>query len=135
MKVLCTAPCFPACQNEANGTLLNAKSKAVLGWNCTDHFRRLVKDDYELAPMPEHPKITYEKLSSDEFMFAFRPKLDGIETVLTQVSTGKTKVFFNAGHTLTVIGGLLNHMNSLTDDLCAQWFNVREKPAKKKPKE
>lgn len=71
------------------------------------------------------------KLSSDEYSFSIEPVEGGAVIVLQQVSTSKTKRFFLAGaHHDT--SGLTSHMNSLTDDLCSQFFNEREKKVKAK---
>jgi len=73
------------------------------------------------------------KLSSDAYDYrifdATKNKTDGVEIILCQTATGKSKRFFCAGHTYPALH-LLSHMNSLTDDLCSSWFN--ERPAKKK---
>jgi hypothetical protein len=75
----------------------------------------------------------YPKLSSDEYSYTFSAAEKhgtlGINITLTQASTGNTKVFFQVGQT-SDIPSFVSHMNSLTDDQCAQWFNVRE-PKKK----
>lgn len=42
---------------------------------------------------------------------------------LRQAATGKVKTFFLAGG--QSISNLQNHMDSLTDSLCEQWFNER----------
>lgn len=71
-----------------------------------------------------------EKLSSAEYTFTVTKNADySITTVLTQVSTGKTKTFFQASGSAD---GAHEHMLSLTDDLCSQWFN--ERPPKKEKK-
>ena len=76
------------------------------------------------------------KLSSDEYTYVIvRDSLNGtpgVTVVLTQESTSKQKKFFLAGEWKTA-DGLFNHMNSLTDDLCSQWFNERQ-PKKKEKK-
>jgi hypothetical protein len=77
------------------------------------------------------PALT--KLSSAEFDFSFIKADGGVDVALLQVSTGKTKNFFIAGtFTQEGLGDLNNHMNSLTDDLCSQWFNVRVVKKKEK---
>jgi len=74
-----------------------------------------------------------EKLSSAEYEFdVTRHSTGGLTIVLTQVSSGKTKVFKQAvGHSQS----LYEHMCSLTDTLCEQWFNVvkRKKPHRTEP--
>jgi DNA gyrase/topoisomerase IV subunit B len=76
----------------------------------------------------------YPKLSTDEYTYQImhntgRREGDkpGAHIVLAKKS-GETKRFWQAGHAVPL--SLINHMNSLTDDLCAQWFNVREKKGK-----
>lgn len=59
--MICTAPCFPPCTNEASATLLNAQSRAVLGHNCEQHLEPLLKmsngkNDYASQPLPEQPQ-------------------------------------------------------------------------------
>lgn len=77
----------------------------------------------------------YPKLSSDDYDFrifdATKNGTDGVEIILCQKTTGKAKRFFCAAHKVPALQ-LVAHMNSLTDDLCAQWFN--ERPAKKEKK-
>ena len=70
----------------------------------------------------------YPKLSSDEYNSTLRDVQGGIQIDLTQVSSGKVKTFFLAGEHSAL--GLIDHMNSLTDDLCSQWFNERVKKGK-----
>lgn len=53
----------------------------------------------------------------------------GFIIILRQEHTGKTKQFFQA---VGSIENLISHMNSLTDDLCSQWFNERPPKIKKK---
>lgn len=76
------------------------------------------------------------KLSSDEYTYVIHRdalhNTPGVTIVLTQVSSAKQKKFFLAGKRENV-DGLFNHMNSLTDDLCSQWFNERQ-PKKKEKK-
>ena len=45
MKCICTAPCIPACTEEAEYTLLNSKSKSVLGQNCKHHTESLTEKE------------------------------------------------------------------------------------------
>ena len=130
MKLICTAPCSPACGSEATGVLLNSKSRALLGYNCAQHFRALNKDDYALEPLPAFAEAKYPKLSSDEYEFSFMVR-GGVYTYLKQVSTGKVKTFYQVAHDIDSLPALRDHMNSLTDDLCSQWFNEREKKVKK----
>ncbi len=76
----------------------------------------------------------YPKLSTDAYSFQlhFEKEGDSVGTIITllQVETGKTKVFKMAG--VVNHRAIMNHMNSLTDDLCSQWFNVREVKKKQK---
>ena len=78
-----------------------------------------------------------EKLSSDAYSFVVvcSPREDGLgeqtNVVLTQASSGNTKKF--AMYSASV-DGALNHMMSLTDDLCGQWFNERQAKKKKDAK-
>lgn len=72
-----------------------------------------------------------EKLTSAAYEFdVTKHSTGGFTIVLTQVATGATKIFKQAG------GGngesLFNHMLSLTDSQCEQWFNVAKKPKKEK---
>jgi len=48
----CTA--HPNCQSEATFTLVNAKSRVVLGFNCDAHLAPLLlkRDDYDKMPLP-----------------------------------------------------------------------------------
>lgn len=54
----CTAPCIPACTNEATFTLLNAQSRSILGVNCDVHLAPLLvakkgaTPDYLTGPLP-----------------------------------------------------------------------------------
>lgn len=88
-------------------------------------------------PVQLPPPEPYEvpKLSSGDYSFAFNEVENGVEIVLTQVTTGKTKKFFQAGK--RQVWCLRNHMNSLTDDLCGQWFveRKRNENVKQKPKQ
>ena len=129
MRLLCTAPCQPHCTNEAAHTLVNAKSRAFLGMNCLEHLGRLNKDDYDRVELPAIAPATYPKLSSDEYAWSFMVR-GGVHMYLTQTSTGKVKAFYQAGHDISSLTALENHMNSLTDDLCSQWFNERVKKGK-----
>lgn len=52
----------------------------------------------------------------------------GIEINLVELETGKVKVFFIAGNKNP--DRVLQHMNSLTDDLCSSWFSQRERKKK-----
>ena len=70
-----------------------------------------------------------EKLSTEYEFDVTRHSVGGVTIVLTQVATGKVKVFRQAvGHAES----LYSHMCSLTDSQCEQWFDQR-KPKKKKP--
>jgi dihydrofolate reductase len=69
------------------------------------------------------------KHSSDAFQFHSVQDGKGITTTLTKVETGETKVFFKADGSLA---GITNHMNSLTDELCDQWFAQKKKGKKGK---
>lgn len=78
-------------------------------------------------------ELMREKLSSNAYHFDVEQstRSDGgvlITVTLHQMETGKTKVFTQ--HSGSVLG-FVNHMNSLTDDLCSQWFNERQKKTKK----
>lgn len=137
MRLSCTAPCFPRCHEQAAAVLLNAKSGSELGLNCETHLKPLIKardSDYDRAPLPEFQPATYPKLSSDEYEFEFLIRT-GVYITLRQVSSGKVKEFYLAGRGASQLPALENHMNSLTDDLCSQWFNVREKKGKTAKKE
>ena len=74
-----------------------------------------------------------EKLSTADYTFAvcesIRPDGGQMVTItLTQTATEKIKVFvIHNGN----VESLTNHMNSLSDDLCAQWFSEKS-PKKKK---
>lgn len=95
----------------------------------------MVSDFNSQNLQPEHVALT--KLSSDEYSYVIKRDEQhgtrGVTVVLTQTSTGKEKHFFNAG-AWTNVDGLFKHMNSLTDDLCSQWFNERA-PKKKEKKQ
>lgn len=69
-----------------------------------------------------------------EYDFVVSPNVKcGVDVVLTQLESGKTKEFYVAAGS---IAGLTKHMNSLTDDLCSSWFNVRDRQKKaKKPQD
>jgi hypothetical protein len=76
-----------------------------------------------------------KKLSTDEYQYWVTHSLredGGPKFVITliQKSTGKEKEFIQHHGD---VDGIMNHMASLTDDLCSQWFNVRE-PKKKEKK-
>lgn len=129
MNLLCTAPCLPHCHEPAAHTLTNAKSGAVLGMNCEHHLDRLNKDDYGRTPLPTWEAATYPKLSSDEYTYGVMIR-GGMHITLRQTSTGKTKEFFMAGCGVEALTSIENHLNSLTDDLCSQWFNERVKKGK-----
>lgn len=73
--------------------------------------------------------MTYPCLHSAEYAYDIASDARGHTITLKQVSTGKVKQFFLAGE--RHVPNLVDHMNSLTDDLCSQWFNVREKKPKK----
>ena len=71
------------------------------------------------------------KLSSDEYNYSVALSNGGAHITLNQASSGKQKVFFVAGN-FDSESSLVNHMNSLTDDLCSQWFANREHKKNKK---
>jgi hypothetical protein len=82
----------------------------------------------------------YPKLSSTEYLYSInvttgrRVSLGerrGATIRLLQTSSMKVKEFFIAGEIRDVLS-LISHMNSLTDDLCSQFFNEREKKVKAK---
>ena len=81
--------------------------------------------------------MNYPKLSSPEYSFSVHYTRDNVSDRwttridLVQHSSGKTKTFELAG--AKNVDSMINHMNSLTDDLCAQWFAER-KPSKKEKK-
>lgn len=99
-------------------------------------------DRVRVATYSEHVAMTleevqvYPKLSGDGYHFFIEEVTGrragdqpGITIRLCQKGTPpKVKTFFQAGGDLLRI---VSHMNSLTDDLCSQWFNVREKKTKK----
>ena len=99
-------------------------------------------DRVRVTTYAEHVCVTteeaqvYPKLSGDGYHFFIEEvtgrRVDdqpGITIRLCQEGTPpKVKTFFQAGGDLL---RLVSHMNSLTDDLCSQWFNVREKKTKK----
>lgn len=69
-----------------------------------------------------------EKLSSNEYDFSVSNAECGLTVILTQVSSGKTKQFNLAvGNTEAVS----DHMCSLTDSQCEQWFTAGERKKKK----
>lgn len=68
-----------------------------------------------------------EKLNT-EYNFVVTEHDGCLTIVLTQLGTGATKIFKHIGGTRE---NMVNHMNSLTDSQCEQWFNVR-KPKEKK---
>lgn len=69
------------------------------------------------------------KHSSDAFTIDYHQDEKGVTTVLTKVETGEVKTFFKAGGSLN---GTIDHMNSLTDELCDQWFAQKKKGKKAK---
>lgn len=72
-----------------------------------------------------------EKLSSNAYKFDLTLHgAGGVTITLTQVETGKTKVFWQAG--ARDIDGAYNHMCSLTDSQCEQWFNTGDRKKKSK---
>ena len=69
-----------------------------------------------------------EKLST-EYDFDVTPhNVSGITITLRQLSTGKVKVFYVA---VGYINKLHEHMRSLTDSQCEQWFTAGERKKKK----
>lgn len=71
-----------------------------------------------------------EKLSSNAYEFdVTRHSTGGFTVTVFQVATGKTKVFKLASGRAN---SLFEHMLSLTDTLCEQWFNVGKPKAEKK---
>lgn len=56
-SIPCTAPCIPPCCSAATFTLLNMKSRSVLGFNCDQHLQPLIKkggdSDYDKAALPD----------------------------------------------------------------------------------
>lgn len=78
----------------------------------------------------EHRVLT--KHSSDEYQYKIFRVERGVTIVLVQQSSQKQKHFFLAG-SWQHVDGLFKHMDSLTDDLCGQWFNERV-PKKKEKK-
>lgn len=71
-----------------------------------------------------------DKLSTDEYTWQIQTTGAGAFITLRQTSTGKTKEFFMAGCGVEALSAIENHLNSLTDDLCSQWFNERVKKGK-----
>jgi hypothetical protein len=69
-----------------------------------------------------------EKLSSDKYSFFISSGDQGTQVSL--MFEDKIKVFKLAGEPDMV--GLVNHMCSLTDTQCEQWFSAREKKSKTK---
>lgn len=79
--------------------------------------------------VPVYPRL----FDSAKYEFQIMENTDGTAgyiVSLRQVETGKVKNFVLSGERSPV--RLISHMNSLTDDLCSQWFNEREKKPKKK---
>jgi len=72
--------------------------------------------------------MSYPRLHTEAYSFSIEHG-EGTTITLTQTATGKTKVFFLAG--VRPVEPLTDHLNSLTDDLCSQWFNERERKPKK----
>ena len=70
-----------------------------------------------------------EKLSTEYEFDVTRHSVGGITITLTQVETGKVKVFRQA---MGNVDRLYDHMCSLTDSQCEQWFNAGDR--KKNPK-
>ena len=68
------------------------------------------------------------KLSSADYDFTIVEQ-DGIHVTLTQVETGVIKVFYLAHGR---VESILQHMNSLTDSQCEQWFNAAKRSKKEK---
>lgn len=84
-------------------------------------------------PLPPVEPFENPKLSSANYSYTLSQDEKGTTIVLMETSSGKNKTFFLAGeHSLWV---LLNHMNSLTDELCEQWFKERDHGKKKKKKD
>jgi hypothetical protein len=75
---------------------------------------------------------------STEYDYAFKVLACaqvGLQTTLRELSTGKEKVFFQAGAAFTsdeAVASMQKHMDSLTDDLCSSWFKQRERKKDKK---
>jgi hypothetical protein len=73
------------------------------------------------------------KLSTAAYSFDVTHHSSGGSTVtLFQTESGKTKVFKIAAS--GSVAGLINHMNSLTDTLCEQFFNEGNHKKKKEKK-
>lgn len=54
VKLQCTA--HPLCPNDATCTMVNYKSRVVLGYNCDHHMQQLTRakdPDYDRMPLPE----------------------------------------------------------------------------------
>jgi hypothetical protein len=69
-----------------------------------------------------------EKLSSTDYDFDVVEQ-GGFVITLTQTQTGATKVFKLATGNRQ---SLVQHMNTLTDSQCEQWFNATKKSKKEK---
>lgn len=72
-----------------------------------------------------------QKLSSEEYQFKIvcASEFTGVVIELLQVNTGKVKHFRQA---VGSADSLYNHMCSLTDSQCEQWFNAGERKKKQK---
>ena len=69
-----------------------------------------------------------EKLSSNEYHFSVSNTECGLSVILTQISSGKTKQFsFAVGNAKA----LSDHMSTLTESQCEQWFAAGERKKKK----
>jgi hypothetical protein len=68
------------------------------------------------------------KLSSADYDFTVVAQ-SGIHVTLTQVATGAVKTFFLASGRVESVS---QHMNSLTDSQCEQWFSARKQVKKEK---
>lgn len=79
--------------------------------------------------------VNYPKLTSGEFTFSVENNGTSTQILLNQTSTGKVKTFYLAGlKTHMELMRISNHMNSLTDDLCSQWFAEKNHGKKEKKK-
>lgn len=87
--------------------------------------------DPKFAHLYKKPQFMIQKLTSDEYQFTVTRDTSGITVVLTDVTTSTTKVkVFKMSGALSA-DKVYEHMCSLTDSQCEQWFAAGERKKKK----
>lgn len=72
------------------------------------------------------------KLTSDKYTFTVNVDGDDLRCLLTNTQSGQSKHFFTAGRgTPNGYNKMVNHWESMTDDLCDDWLDLEAKAAAK----